>query len=1168
MRRRHPPIVVLLVLLAVLVPAARALATPGDPLVLGDDAVGPPFKAIYRVPPVGAPEKLSPGNAMPGSTAIAVTGTSSLLAVGGQSFFTFNLSTNQVAGKTATGAGALEMRGVALAPDGSVLVTDFGGKGDGTVDGRILRLNTTTGEATVVSEGNLLVNPLGIAVGEDGTVYVTNSDGAGHGSVIKVDPTTGAQQTLASAPLVAPWGIAFLRDGELVVADESYNHAFRGALVRIDPVSGAQKPVLLEELAGPIDGATGVAVDAAGEVVVTERGAGQVDRVNLQTGVAQQIATGIPGPLDVDPEPGVAPTTKVLTGPSGTTRDTTPTFSFEPSIYGAQSFCSIDQDAPAPCRRTFTAGELAIGEHSFTVHSSLFGAQGPEVERGFTVNPNAPDTLIDSGPSDPTNDSTPTFTFEAPGGGTSFICSIDGATAPCTSPLTISPELADGQHTFAVRADNDQVGDSRTFTVDTTRPDTSITSGPNEGAATNVTQPTFTFASTEDPATFRCKLDEIAVACGAVFKPAAELEPGAHILTVGAVDAAGNEDTTPVIRHFTVDTTPPVTTITAGPQGTTGDATPTFEFTASEPGVTFRCSVDGATFAICQSGLPISPALADGDHTFVVKATDPAGNVEANPPERKFTVAASVPETSITAGPSGLTNNPSPTFEFTSTKAKSTFTCTLDGVVNPCQSPLPIGPLGDGEHTFAVFATDDLGHEDESPATRSFTVDTVAPQTTLGTGPGPLTNTRTPKFEFSSEAGATFTCSLDHGAAAACTSPFTAPPLADKEHTLVVTATDAAGNVEETPPKFTFTVDTTPPVTTLTGPSGPTGDSTPTFEFEASEPGVTFRCSLDGATSAICQSPFPVASELPDGPHTFAVRATDLAGNVEETPVTRAFAVDTTPPETAIVGGPNDPTNDNTPTFEFGSTEPGSTFMCSIDGVAATACTSPLTTAELGDGSHSFEVTATDGLGNKDPSAAKRTFTVDTTSPQTSIDAGPEGDTTDRSPLFSFSANETATFKCLLDAGPPVPCNGTFQPSADLAFGPHTFAVLATDTAGNPDPTPAERTFRVIEKTEPPEEEHAPIATKLHLTGTLKRRSLRIQATLTPTASGTLELTITARTGHTKLKRLLQVPLRNGRASKKLLLPRAFPRLTLTARYNGDASHAPSSATKNIRGRR
>jgi hypothetical protein len=92
-----------------------------------------------------------------------------------------------------------------------------------------------------------------------------------------------------------------------------------------------------------------------------------------------------------------------------------------------------------------------------------------------------------------------------------------------------------------------------------------------------------------------------------------------------------------------------------------------------------------------------------------------------------------------------------------------------------------------------------------------------------------------------------------------------------------------------------------------------------------------------------------------------------------------AFEVqDTTPPDTIIDSGPTGTTNDPTPTFAFHSTEAGSTFQCKVDGGAFASCTSPRTTAHLGDGTHTFQVRAKDLAGNIDASPASRSFTVNT----------------------------------------------------------------------------------------------------------------------------------------------------------------------------------------------
>ncbi len=87
---------------------------------------------------------------------------------------------------------------------------------------------------------------------------------------------------------------------------------------------------------------------------------------------------------------------------------------------------------------------------------------------------------------------------------------------------------------------------------DTTAPDTTITSGPKEGAIVLDEVVTFAFTATETPATFACAVDGTTVACDASGASLKGLKAGTHTFSVAASDAAGNADATPATRTFTV----------------------------------------------------------------------------------------------------------------------------------------------------------------------------------------------------------------------------------------------------------------------------------------------------------------------------------------------------------------------------------------------------------------------------------------------------------------------------------------------------------------------------------------------------------------------------------------------------------------------------------------
>jgi ELWxxDGT repeat protein len=195
--------------------------------------------------------------------------------------------------------------------------------------------------------------------------------------------------------------------------------------------------------------------------------------------------------------------------------------------------------------------------------------------------------------------------------------------------------------------------------------------------------------------------------------------------------------------------------------------------------------------------------------------------------------------------------------------------------------------------------------------------------------------------------------------------------VADGPHAIAARAVDSSGNAA-TSAAQTITTDNTPPTSTITSkPSAQLTSRTATFAFTASEPS-TFVCQLDARPWSACSSP-QTYTDLADGQHGFTVRATDTIGNTEPIPQPVTWYVDATPPETTITSGP---TRSKTSVyFQFTSSEPGSTFRCSLDGAAYTACASPVHYDHLHKGAHTIAVYAIDPYGNADATPATRTWT-------------------------------------------------------------------------------------------------------------------------------------------------------------------------------------------------
>ena len=96
------------------------------------------------------------------------------------------------------------------------------------------------------------------------------------------------------------------------------------------------------------------------------------------------------------------------------------------------------------------------------------------------------------------------------------------------------------------------------------------------------------------------------------------------------------------------DKAPPRTTIDAGPGPTAYTSSATFSFTSNENGSRFSCRVDGGPFAPCASPMSYG-GLADGAHTFQVRATDLSGNSDPTSASRTWTVDTSNPTMVVAA---------------------------------------------------------------------------------------------------------------------------------------------------------------------------------------------------------------------------------------------------------------------------------------------------------------------------------------------------------------------------------------------------------------------------------------------------------------------------------------------------------------------------------------
>ncbi|MFM2183471.1 MAG: hypothetical protein RJB61_1765, partial [Actinomycetota bacterium] len=680
--------------------------------------------------------------------------------------------------------------------------------------------------------------------------------------------------------------------------------------------------------------------------------------------------------------------------------------------------------------------------------------------------------------------------------------------------------LSPGQYTVkAEQADTSQTGfTTATFLVDTTVPTLSALSGPANPVASRSASFSFTSADPDGgaiasgirttPAGAQCNLsgpDADLLPSGSTgwvnctsntSATYSGLDDGTYTLQVRSVDVAGN---TSEVQEYTwkVDVTGPAITIGTKPPTNHNSRTANFAFSitdATAP-LTTTCQMDSETVTSpCTSPITYSD-LTEGSHTLTITSTDALGNVGTA--TYTFTVDVTLPLISIDDPKPALnTQATSATFTFSATDTGGTgvveYRCSLDSALeadfSTCTSTKTYaGPLSDGLHTFRVQAKDAAGNW-SLVASYQWRVDTTKPTVTISTKPVNPISSASALFGFTiadtnGSGVQSVTCKLDTGSAVPCT--YSAETgysrsysgLSDGEHTVLVTVTDNAGNVETA--SYTWRVDTTNPAVEITAgskPSNPTTATTANFAWTQSDTdgsGVkTIECRLDSADYAACTSPKELTG-LSDGLHTFSVRITDNAGNVSTDSYT--WRVDTTPPSVTIATGskPTSPTNSTSATFTFSSSDGAvgagiTAIACKLDdgvGEAETfgACTSPTSyaTGTLTNREYTFTVRVTDALGYT--ATDSHTWIVDTVAPVITLtrDAAisDANRTKKQTPAFTFSATDgggkadagsaPVTFECSLDTGVSSysTCTSPYTAST-LGNGTYTFRVRATDAAG------------------------------------------------------------------------------------------------------------------------
>ena len=490
-------------------------------------------------------------------------------------------------------------------------------------------------------------------------------------------------------------------------------------------------------------------------------------------------------------------------------------------------------------------------------------------------------------------------------------------------------------------------------------------------------------------------------------------------------------------------TPPPAPVITDQPAAVTGSTIGAFSFTDAQAGVNYQCMVDGIG-SQCSSPFT-SGALADGSHTFTVKARDAAGNVSDG---------TSYTWTTDTTSP------PPPVF--TGTHPNKLVTIVFENESHPSISGSTDAPymnqlIANGELFTNYFAVDTNGSFPNYLAmTSGNTAATALSQNIFGAidaSGGALTW---------KEYMESMPSNCDGGTSG--TVPGTTDTLYTADHDPALNfSPNVSCATNDVPLDSSFNPANLPDFSYIvpnecndmhTLPTG--GQACPSYYGSntgtnvvnmgdnwlkhvvpqlLAQPNVTVLITFD-------------EGGLDQGEHitTLLVGAGVTPGSTDNTlydhysleaglyqyfglGVAPGLGATATPLPIPGLGGdvPTNPSGNAQPTFKFNDPDASASFQCSIDGSAFTGCTSPYQTPVLSDGSHTFAVRSIDSVGNAS-APTSYTWTVNTTPPAApTIDTKPSDPSNTAQPSLGFSDSDSnVSFQCNIDGGSYSGCTSPF----------------------------------------------------------------------------------------------------------------------------------------------
>ncbi len=741
-------------------------------------------------------------------------------------------------------------------------------------------------------------------------------------------------------------------------------------------------------------------------------------------------------------------------------------------------------------------------------------------------------------------------------GGVTWVKATQSAT-PGVWNYTWPGTVPDGDYTLNVKAtDNagNTVTETLHFTIDTTLStpvivlDSADDSGVHGDNMTNHTQPTFALQHIDDDAVrvtvsvehggVTTTFDATKDAGGWTFTPTGAWADGDYTLSVSVEDKAGNTSHSASLT-VTVDTQIAINNIELvndsgiPDDNLTNNVRPHFQVTVPTDVNVVRLSIDGGKtwFNATQSATPgvwdytWLADVGEGKHTLTVEATDKAGNKATQTLDFTIDTTLSVPTLSLdSADDSGIagdniTNVKTPGFTLNNIDTDVSRVI-VEVMHNGIKQEVPLVQTGgqwrfaptsdwaDGDYILTVKVEDRAGNVKQS-APLTVTVDThiaidrIELVNDSGIPGDNLTNEARPHFQVTVPADVNgVRLSIDGGktwfdATQSATSgvwDYTwLTNVANGPHTLMVEASDKAGN--KTTQKLDFTIDTIlsePTITLDSADDSAAGDNItnvkmPGFtlgNIDADVTKVVVTVAHDGKNQQIELIKnggvwrFTPGAAWTDGDYTLTVKVEDKAGNTNySAPLTVTIDTQTSIDriellnDTGIVG--DNLTNEARPQFHITVPTDVNSVQLSLDGginwVNATLTSDGvweyIWPTDLVENTYTLTVKATDVAGNT--ATETLNFIIDTTlsTPTITLDSADDSGTANdnktnvKTPGFIIGGIDSDVTQVVVQVMRDghseevelTQTNGQwrFVPGSAWTDGDYTLTVTVKDEAGN-----------------------------------------------------------------------------------------------------------------------